>query len=74
LLEAAAKNGEASLSNYAIMKDRILVNRGKQQIYGTQKYWDSKQAKFVFFEIEDEKNVNKLRKEVGLEPLKEFEQ
>ena len=72
-LEVAAKNGEASLSNYATMKDRILVNRGKKQIYGTQKYWDAKQAKFIFFEIEDEKNVNKLRKEVGLEPLNEFD-
>jgi hypothetical protein len=72
-LEVAAKNGEASLANYATMKDRILVNRGKKQIYGTQKYWDARQAKFIFFEIEDEKNVNKLRKEVGLEPLIEFD-
>jgi len=71
-LENAAKNGEASMNNYATMKDRILVNRGKKQIYGTQKYWDGTQSKFVFFPIEDEKNVNKLRREVGLEPLLEF--
>ena len=73
LLEDAAKNGEASMSNYATMKDRVLVNRNAKQIYGTQKYWDEKQGKFVFFPIEDEKNVNKLRKEVGLPVLKEFE-
>lgn len=72
-LEIAARNGEASLSNYATMKDRILVNRGKKQLYGTQKYWDAAQGKFVFFAIEDEKNINKLRKEVGLPPLPEFE-
>jgi hypothetical protein len=72
-LETAAKNGEASLANYATMKDRVLVNRGKKQVYGTQKYWDPKRAKFIFFEIEDEKNVNKRRSEVGLEPLTEFD-
>ena len=54
------------------MKDRILVNRGKKQIYGTQKYWDPKENKFVFFPIEDEKNVKAKRKEVGLEPLTEY--
>ena len=69
LLEDAAKKGEASLSSYATMKDRILVNRGKKQIYGTQRYWDSKANKFIYFPIEDEKNVNVRRKEVGLEPL-----
>jgi hypothetical protein len=72
LLEIAAKNGEASLSGYATMKDRILVNRGKKQVYGTQRYWDSTANKFVFFPIEDEKNVNTKRKEAGLEPLPEF--
>lgn len=73
LLEEAARNGEASMSNYATLKDRLLINRNAKQIYGTQKYWDEKQGKFVFFPIEDEKKVNKLRKEVGLSVLKEFE-
>jgi hypothetical protein len=72
LLEAEALKGEASLSSYATMKDRILVNRGKSQVYGTQRYWNENEKKFVFFPIEDEKNVNARRKEVGLPPLKEF--
>jgi hypothetical protein len=69
LLEQAMKNGQASKSSYATMKDRILVNRGKKQIYGTQKYWDQKLGRFVYFPIEDEKNVNALRKEMDLEPI-----
>jgi hypothetical protein len=73
LLEDAAKKGEASLPDYATMRDRILTNRGKKQIYGTQKYWSDKENKFVFFPIEDEKNVNARRKEVGLAALKEFQ-
>jgi hypothetical protein len=70
-LEEAAKKGEASLSSYATMKDRILVNRGKKQVYGTQSYRDEK-GKAILFPVEDEKNLNNLRKEVGLEPLPEF--
>lgn len=72
LLEKAANEGEASKRNMATMKDRILVNRGNKQLYATQKYWDEKQAKFVFFPIEDPDNINKRRKDVGLEPLEEF--
>ncbi len=72
-LESSAKKGDIPLSNFATLKDRVLVNRGKKQIYGTQKYWDAQQGKFVFFPIEDEKNVNSLRKTVGLEALKDFE-
>ncbi len=71
-LEDAAQKGEASMSNYATLKDRVLVNRGKKQIYGTQKYWDETQKKFVYFPIEDEKNVNQKRKEAGLEALPDF--
>jgi hypothetical protein len=70
-LEEAAKNGEASMSNYATMKDRILVNKGKKQVYGTQSYRDEK-GKAILFPVEDEKNLNKRRKEIGLEPLPEF--
>jgi hypothetical protein len=74
MLEESAKKGEASMTNYATIKDRILVNRNQKQVYGTQKHWDEKQGKFIFFPIEDEKNVNARRKEVGLFPLEEFEQ
>lgn len=72
LLEKAANEGEASKSNMATMKDRILVNRGKKQIYGTQSYWGNKQNKFILFPIEDSGNINRRRKEVGLEPLDDF--
>lgn len=71
-IEEAAKSGEASLKNYATLKDRILVNRGKKQLYGTQRYWDGTLGKFVYFPIEDENNLNKRRMAVGLDPLPDF--
>lgn len=35
-LKDAAFNGEASLTHYALMQDRILMNDGEKQIYGSQ--------------------------------------
>lgn len=35
-LKAAAYQGEASLTHFALMQDRILMNDGKKQIYGSQ--------------------------------------
>lgn len=65
LLEASAKNGESSLYDMATMKDRICVDKGQEQIYGTQKDMEGK-----YFPIADLKGLNKRRKQVGLEKLK----
>ena len=59
------KNKKISLINYAYLKDRINVNRGRLQIYGTQFYL--KNNKLVPRAIRDKKNLNKRRKKYGLE-------
>jgi hypothetical protein len=35
-IEEAVKNGDLSKQQYALMKDRILMDEGKPQIYGSQ--------------------------------------
>ena len=35
-IEKAVKNGDLSKSQYALMKDRMLMDEGKPQIYGSQ--------------------------------------
>lgn len=50
------------LTEKAFLIDRVLLNQGKKQIYGTQ---------FVG-EIENKENVDKRRAEMGLEPLEEY--
>jgi hypothetical protein len=70
LLEKAARQGEASLANVAMMKDRILVREGKAQLYGTQ--LSGMNNLLMLYPIEDEANVDKRRKEMGLEPLDEY--
>ena len=68
LLEASVKKGESEKSDMATMKDRILVQDGKPQIYGTQSHMVN--GKLEPFPIEDVKNVNKRRRKVGLGKLK----
>ena len=63
-----AKNN-ASKEKYAYLTDRILVNKDQKQIYGTQLSRDNKTGKYSPFPLKDPKSVDKLRKEVGLEPI-----
>ncbi|XOV92142.1 MAG: DUF6624 domain-containing protein [Bacteroidota bacterium] len=67
LLEESAKNGDSYLSHMATMKDRMLVQDGKLQIYGTQSKMVDGELKP--FPIENPENVNSRRKSVGLSEL-----
>ncbi|HAS39930.1 MAG TPA: hypothetical protein DCS93_05595 [Microscillaceae bacterium] len=64
----AAKN-EASKYNVALMEDRVLMNLGKKQIYGSQARSLFKkgatQSRLFIWPIEDVQNVNKRRKAMG---------
>jgi hypothetical protein len=61
--------GEVNPSHIAYLEDRVRVNRGEPQLYGTQ--FDQIGGKHVLFPIEDENEVNSRRNEVGLGPLSE---
>lgn len=65
LMKKAAKNGNVTLANIAFLTDRILVNQGKPQIYGTQFYKD-KNGKLLPRPIKGLKNLDRRRK-MGLE-------
>lgn len=66
LIEEAVKNGDLSKEQYALMKDRILMDDGKPQLYGTQ-------IKFgKLYDLEDPDRVNERRKEMGMKPLEEY--
>lgn len=49
----------------AYLIDRIRVNKGKKQMYGTQ-FFVNKNGKFVPRPIYNKKDLNKRRKDVGL--------
>ncbi|MEW6734760.1 MAG: DUF6624 domain-containing protein [Acidobacteriota bacterium] len=70
LMKTAVEKGEASGIHFALLTDRVLVNQGKKQIYGTQfKYLD---GELVPSPLEDPDNVDRRRQEIGLEPLEEY--
>ncbi|MCP4246955.1 MAG: hypothetical protein GY778_07885, partial [bacterium] len=54
----------------AYLTDRVLVQEGKPQRYGTQFF--AKDGVFKLNPIEDEAYVDARRKEVGLGPLAEY--
>ncbi|MGO1245266.1 MAG: DUF6624 domain-containing protein [Sphingobacteriaceae bacterium] len=67
-IKALAKKGEAKLWHAALMEDRLLVNEGKKQIFGSQvvKRPGKYDGQFFVWPIEDPDKVNELRKEAGL--------
>lgn len=71
LLEKSVKAGESRPSNLALMQDRILMNQGKKQIYGSQVVYNKK-GEQVFYPIEDEANVNIRRAKIGMQPIEEY--
>jgi hypothetical protein len=69
LMKKEAAGNNASKEKCALLTDRILVGKHQKQIYGTQVNVDPKTHKATPFPMKDPKSVDKLRKEVGLEPL-----
>jgi uncharacterized protein DUF6624 len=74
LVRKAYSRGVLTGQNFALFTDRVLVESGKPQIYGTSAkpfdQWNGKEP--VFDPIENEPNVDKRRAEVGLMPLSEY--
>lgn len=71
---------EIGIEYYIMIHDRWLIHKGKKQLYGTQvghmieydKKGDRVYGKGFFSPIEDEKNVNKRRLELGLPTIEEY--
>ena len=70
MLEEAFKKGEAQPLRYAKMRDRLLVEEGKKQLYGTQIKFESLVREP--HPINDPEYVDKRRAEIGLGPLKPY--
>ena len=70
LLAGAVKKGEASPEHLAYLTDRVKVADKEKQVYGTQ--FHEVDGKMEPYPIEDEANVDKRRKDVGLQALAEY--
>lgn len=65
-IEKAVAKGDLSKEQYALMKDRILMDEGKPQLYGTQL------ENGELYDLQDPETVNERRKEIGLEPIEDY--
>jgi hypothetical protein len=72
LLKKAARKDISQRPNYAYLIDKIKMDKGKKQIYGTQlKYVEEKKC-FELFPIKNIKNVDKRREKMFLPNLDEY--
>ena len=71
LLTEAVDKGKALPKHRAYLQDRVLVNQGLPQIYGTQIMRENGVIK-PRTEIQDREGVEERRKAVGLPPLQEY--
>ncbi len=72
IFQEGAASGELSKEQVAMMEDRINVNEGKPQKYGSQIIQDPETGKFIVAPLLDESKVDEWRKEVGMPPLAEY--
>lgn len=70
LIEPAALAGEFRRQRYALLYDRVAMNEGRPQRYGSQGTCiDGRQD---IYEIENPETVDERRAEMGLEPLADY--
>jgi len=73
-MDKEVKKGNASPNNYAYLYDRVKVNGGEKQLFGTQVTYQVETTGRAIPKIglTDSANVDKFRKDYGLEPLKDY--
>nr|WP_295869469.1 DUF6624 domain-containing protein [uncultured Chitinophaga sp.] len=73
-MKKEVKKQNANPNNYAYLYDRVQVNAGKKQLFGTQVTYQANTTGRAFPKIGliDSANVDKIRKEYTLSPLKEY--
>lgn len=72
LLEQAVKQRKAEPWQLAFLTDRILMNQGKKQRYGTQLILSNKEYGPYIVPLENPDQVDELRAQLGLEPLSDY--
>lgn len=69
-IEVDKKN--ASPSNYGLLVDRVNLNTGKKQVYGTQVTYNMTTGQAYPKPLKDSLKVNERRKSIGLEPIEKY--
>jgi hypothetical protein len=71
-MKVQVDNKNANPELYGFLVDRVNLNLGKPQIYGTQVDYNLELAQAFPKHLADSANVNKRRKSIGLESLEDY--
>lgn len=73
-MEKEIKKANANSNNYALLYDRVQINAGQKQLFGTQVTYEVETTGRAIPKIGliDSANIDHLRKEYGLNPLKDY--
>jgi hypothetical protein len=73
-MDREVKRGNANPNNYAYLYDRVKVNAGEKQLFGTQVTYEVETTGRAIPQIglADSASVDKLRKDYNLEPLRNY--
>jgi len=68
----AAAAGQLPTGMAAMLEDRVLMQRGRNQLYGTQLRVDPATRALSLWPVDDEAHVDERRARVGLNPLADY--
>lgn len=68
-LKKQVELGNANGRHLGLLTDRVNLNTGKKQVYGTQVTYERETGRAIPKPLEDSTSVNDRRKSVGLEPI-----
>jgi len=63
---------DADAKNFAFLTDRVRVNTGRKQLYGTQVTYNTDSCQAIPKPLEDSLHVNERRKQIGMESLESY--
>ncbi len=72
LLKKSVSVGESEKEDLAYLTDRVLVNEGKKQLYGTQ-FYINKKGVFTYRSIINKKDLNQRRKAMNMGKFEVYE-
>lgn len=72
MLRDAVSRGDARGADLALMEDRVLLRKGKRQIYGSQIGFDQATGQRYLSPVEDPDGLDERRASVGLGPIADY--
>ena len=72
MMRAAAAKGNADGGDLAYVEDRMALDEGKRQVYGSQIGFDKDTGNYYILPLEDPDHVDERRKKVRLSPIADY--